>query len=159
VSRCVCEDPAELDDAILDPLPTVLEGFAGVGIDAAQPGAAYAARHAVVVARRRRIDQLAARRGHGRSMAAPAIRWNRRTERSRVGKRLNLPVCVHRCVCIRVLVFLLVFPSLRATYGRTTMLADRNGGALSTSAAVIPPSRQSRNAALTLAGNGVCDLE
>ena len=81
------------DQAIFDPLPAVLVGLSAVVIDAAQPRATHAAGQAVVVARRRRIDQLAARRGHCHSVTAAAARCRKSATSWMSSCGFRVPLC------------------------------------------------------------------
>jgi hypothetical protein len=64
---------------ILDPGLAMLVAPAGVRVFAAEEGAAHAARDAVVVAGDRGIDDLAARGGHGASVAAAPMPSRRKS--------------------------------------------------------------------------------
>ena len=53
----------------------MLEAFAGVIVQAAKPRSSHAAIDAVKGAGLGRVNELAARLGHGRSLSAPRLRW------------------------------------------------------------------------------------
>ena len=63
------ENVVQLQNACLDPRLSMLEAFAEVFIQAAQPRTAHAAAHALKCARLGWIDKLTARLGHGRSVS------------------------------------------------------------------------------------------
>jgi hypothetical protein len=73
---------------ILDPLLAVLEATAGEFILTAKERAANAARDAVVEARRGGVDEMAAGRGHGDSLAPCERVVCQRIARQRVGELL-----------------------------------------------------------------------
>ena len=68
---------AQCQNAGFDPRFSVLEAFAEVFIEAAQPRPAHAAVDAVKCSGLGWIDELAAGLGHGRSVGARALRKNR----------------------------------------------------------------------------------
>ncbi len=72
-----CKNVAERQNARFDPKFSVLEAFAEVFIEAAQPRSAHTAVDAVKSARLGWVNKLAAGRGHGRSLGARALRENR----------------------------------------------------------------------------------
>ena len=68
------ENVSQFKNAGFNPGFSVLKAFAEVFVQAAQPRSAHTAIHAVKGARLSWIDELAARLGHGRSLASPALR-------------------------------------------------------------------------------------
>jgi len=65
---------AEFQNAGFNPRLSVVEAFAEVFVQAAQPRSAHAAAHAVKCSGLGGIDELVARLGHGRNLDLPALR-------------------------------------------------------------------------------------